>query len=196
MPTVTVKVVKPVKLKVPTSTVSDMHAIGIQAMAVIRDRIKAGRNVSDLPAKPYSPQGPIYAAIYGRGTITRDGVTEKRSKTGLRGRFGFSGQQLKTMGIKVRRGRKTARFENYAAMKKAMGRSGRRDLSLTGRMLASLGIVQTTPTSVTIGFLEVAEERKARGNQKRDRFFGLSVTDRQKVIQFAKRILNLRIAAA
>lgn len=115
--------------------------------------------------------------------------TEKRNKTSLGGREVFTKQdiaKLKRSGVignkatalgRITPSGKSVKFANYAAYKKALGKSGNRDLELSGRMLGSLGIVQQTDTSVTIGFTRHQEERKAMGNQLRDPWFGLSPAD-------------------
>jgi len=81
---------------------------------------------------------------------------------------------------------KSLKFANYAAYKIALGKSGLRDVELSGKMLNAISIVGMTATSVTVGFTREAEHEKAKGNQARDPFFGLSPNDRAIVSAVAK----------
>lgn len=84
---------------------------------------------------------------------------------------------------------KSIKFANRAAYKRALGKSGNRDLQVSGRMLGSIGIVSVTDNSVTIGFLRQEEEEKGRRNQNIDPWFGLSEQDKVAVTKFAAQFL-------
>jgi len=56
-------------------------------------------------------------------------------------------------------------------------------------MLNAIAVVQVTTTSVTIGFTREEEHLKARGNQARDPWFGMSPNDRQFIMAQAQAFL-------
>lgn len=156
------------------STITAIGGFGIQT---VRQRVSRHINADDAPALPYSPKGPIYVPIFGVGEIQRGKRQgQRRIKTNLGGRFGFNKRDLKRMGVDFT-GQRSIRYENYAEFKKALGKSGERDLQLTGRMLNAITIVNQTPTSVSIGFTRQQEAKKAAGNQKRDPWFLFSPND-------------------
>jgi hypothetical protein len=74
----------------------------------------------------------------------------------------------------------------YAAIK---GRSGPRDLLVTGRMLASI-VSRRSYDGAEIYISDADSTRKARDNQRRARWFGVSPTDRKHVIAVARRALR------
>jgi len=160
-----------------------MRRLAAAALQVVRDRVAGHRGSNDLPMAAYSDRGPIYVPIYGKG----GGGT----KTQRGGTFGFSAKEARRMGKSSARGRRTAKFENYAAMKRSMGKSGARDLELSGRMLGSIGVTAVTDNSVTLGFLRETEHEKALGNEERTPWWGLSPRDEASVIRQAERILKI-----
>lgn len=218
-------------LKVPTLTREQLTAIGGAGIHSIRERVAASRNVRDQPAKPYSPRGPIYVPIAGRGTITRKltsdvlgrgqignalsfdaaakTITFKRTKGTLKGREVITAKDLTRIrksgvtitkkggrnktapaaGIVARDTGKSLRFANYSEYKKALGKSGLRDLELSGKMLNAIVIVKQTERSVTIGFSREGEHAKGRGNQAREEWFGLSPKDRAFILAQAQKLL-------
>jgi hypothetical protein len=74
----------------------------------------------------------------------------------------------------------------YAAIK---GRSGPRDLLVTGRMLASI-VSRRSYDGAEIYISDADSARKASDNQRRARWFGVSPTDRKHVIAVARRALR------
>ena len=74
----------------------------------------------------------------------------------------------------------------YAEIK---GRSGPRDLLVTGRMLASI-VSRRTSAGAEVYISDAESARKARDNQRRARWFGVSPTDRKHVIAVARRALR------
>lgn len=207
-------------------------AVAIEEMATRVDRFQ---NVLDAPAKPYSPNGPIYVAISGVGTITRlpkrvsglklkdlpagikGSLTVKRTKTTLGGREVFTAKDIATLkrrGVVVIDARKkkgkttkvtgiggavvrthhSLKFQNWAAYKKALGKSGNRDLQLSGRMRNTIAIVTLTDSSVEIGFNSTQENLKALGNQAIDPWFGLSPNNKTAVVARMQQLLNQSVS--
>lgn len=74
----------------------------------------------------------------------------------------------------------------YAEIK---GRSGPRDLLVTGRMLGSI-VSRRTYDGAEVYFSDPHSADKARGNQSTSRWFGVSPTDRKHVIAVARRALR------
>jgi len=134
-------------------------------------------------------------------SATKTSATLRRNKTTLGGREVFTSKDLGAMkkagviigkkgsNAAIRDTGRSLRFENYAAYKTALGKSGLRDLELSGRMLNAIAIVNVTPTSVTVGFTREEEHKKAQGNQARDPWFGMSPLDREKILAEAKSFL-------
>ena len=87
------------------------------------------------------------------------------------------------------RTRKSAKFANYAAYKIAIGRSGKRDLMQSGRMLGAIAVVSVSGSAATVGFTRAEEELKARGNQAIEPWMGLSPNNKKAVIQFAETLV-------
>jgi hypothetical protein len=151
--------------------------------------------------------------VSGVGTFTPkgmlSGIKVKRNKTTLGGREVFTHaniQKLKASPgiiyiekgsaafpqagkIVVKRTRKSLKFANYSDYKKALGKSGLRDLELSGRMRGAIGIVKQTGSSLDIGFLREEEHLKAQGNQKLEPWFGLSPNDRKFIVDQVKGML-------
>lgn len=189
---ITVKIVRPLALRYHPPTPVSLRQLGAVAMDTVLNRVNRHQNADDAQAKPYSPRGPIYVANTSAGRTKsalggRQVLTPKdRSAIRTAGRGGLMGKT---------RGGKTTRFANYAAYKRALGKSGSRDLELSGQMLGSIGIVRQTPGNVVIGFLRESEHLKAKGNQRRDPWFALSPKDQAAVARRAAEILTPRIAA-
>jgi hypothetical protein len=90
----------------------------------------------------------------------------------------------------IRRTGKSMRFPNYEAYKRALGKSGRRDLELSGSMLGSIGIVGVAANQVVLGFLRQDQEKKARGNQRIEEWFALSPSNQKVVFEFTANLMN------
>jgi hypothetical protein len=154
-----------------------MQRVGANAIALRRDDIvQRSLGSSGTPMPAYSPKGPIYVATTGRG----------RTKTSLKGRQVLTEADLRAArraGSKIARTRskKSAKFPNYSAYKKALGKSGNRDLELSGSMLNSITIVRQSKNSVSYGFTREVERKKAEGNEKIAPFFGLSPDNQKQV---------------
>ena len=211
------KITGELRIKAPTVTPRDLVAIGGAAIHSLRERVAANRNVKDAPAKPYSPRGPIYVPISGRGQLKRGGQLVKRNKSTLGGREILTSADLRKLKLKgaiiLKRGQKggpakglvlrdtgkSIKFRDYAEYKRALGKSGLRDLELSGRMLNAIAIVRVDAFvvsgggvgggSVTIGFTRELEHLKAQGNQRRDEWWPLSPTDVVNVTKVAKQLL-------
>ena len=146
--------------------------IGALAVANVTSRIKRSVNVEDSAAKGYSPRGPVYLPNTGiRG----------RTKTSLRGRFVITSADRRKLkgakGVHRTRSGKSTRFENYAAMKRALGKSGGRDLELSGQMLGSVAVIREEPSEITIGFTRPSESLKMEGNERWESMWGFSRRD-------------------
>ena len=180
------------RLTYTPQTGAQLKRVGAFAQSTVLARVSRHQNADDRPAKAYSPNGPIYVANSGAGRSKRAlGGREVLSPADRRairnaGRGGLMGQT---------RGGKTTRFDNYAAYKRALGKSGQRDLELSGRMLGSIGIVRLTADTVVLGFTREAEHQKAKGNQARDPWFALSPQDVAAVQRYALQVLTPRLAA-
>lgn len=199
------------RFKAPIFTPSQVRAIGGAAIHELQERLDANKNVYDAPAKPYSPKGPIYVPISGRG-MTKSGL--KRNKSNLGGREIFTTKDMKKMKVAgvlvVKSGTaavpkagqviardtgKSLKFANYAEYKRALGKSGLRDNQLSGRMRNAIAIVSLAGSKCEIGFTRELEHLKARGNQKIDPWFGLSPSNKKAVIEFAKTLLPAVVKA-
>lgn len=195
-------------VKAPTLTPAQLRTLGGVAIHAMRNRIAAHKDTSDGPLKVYSPKGPVYIPVAGKGrsissmggrnaltskdvsVIRREGHATILNKSGKNpskskakpgapvGRITASGKSLK--------------FENYSAYKRAIGKSGDVDLEVSGRMLNAIDIVRITPASVAIGFTRESERLKAEGNQRRRPFFGLSPSDKALVMQTAEQIFAVQ----
>jgi len=200
------------RFKAPIFTPDQVTAIGGFAIEAIHKRVDACQNLQDQQAKPYSPRGPIYVPVTGgsyhpKGTLP--GYKVKRTKTALGGREIFTPANIRRLKnsagivvvdkgssaspqagkIVVTRTRRSLKFANYSEYKKALGKSGLRDLELSGRMRGAIGIVKQTGSSVEIGFLREEEHKKAQGNQAIEPWFGLSPKDKKLVIEQARAML-------
>ena len=189
---ITVKI-QALKIGYKPPTQAAVRQLGAYALDTVLARVGRHQNANDQPAKSYSPRGPIYvpnAGVQGRSKRALGGreVLTSKDRTAIRqaGRGGLMGKT---------RGGKTTRFENYAAYKRALGKTGLRDLELSGRMLGSIGIVRLNANSVALGFIREAEHLKAKGNQGRDEWFALSPKDVAAVARKAAEIIQPRIAA-
>jgi len=194
-----------------TLTSAQQHAIGGVAIELIRRRVADFRGLNDSAMKPYSPHGPIYKPVFGVGTLTKHvagkTVTLKRTKANLGGAAGFTTKDFKAVHKGARKGSalaafvtvgrgakssvasrtrsgKSIAFKNYAAYKRALGKSGNRDLEESGRMLNSITIADSGPDHITLGFSREEEQQKALGNQAIAPWFGLSPRDVDKLTPF------------
>ncbi|GAC1700149.1 MAG: hypothetical protein NVS9B4_00990 [Candidatus Acidiferrum sp.] len=169
--------------------------VGSAAITKVIKRIKTEhRNVSDSSAKAYSPNGPIYvpvtgksrtkASLGGREMLSRFDIHKARS-FGSGGQFGRTAHgRTPTANGSVTPSGKSIKFANYAAYKKFLGKSGDRDLELSGKMLNNIDILAISDTSVEIGFKSSEQEAKMLGNIRVDDEWGFSPSD-------AKAILDL-----
>ncbi len=224
-------------IKVPTLDLKQMVELGGHAINSMRQRANSARNVYDNPAKPYSPRGPIYVPISGRGTITRGltsdtikrgqvgnivsfdagkkTVTLKRNKSTLGGREVLTVKDLSKLRAKgiivLKKGAKTPKgggklivrdtgksikFANWAEYKRALGKSGLRDLELSGRMLNAIVIARSGEGYVELSFAREEEHKKAQGNNRIDPWWGLSPSNQAFVLGQAARMLAANITAA
>jgi len=198
-------------LPAPSFDKADMIHLGGVAVAAIKDRVARGINLAGQPAKPYSPFGPIYVPISGVGTFVPKGkeAAVKRTKSALAGREVFTAKdvaKLRKAGLLPKRGKgakggfprisrtgKSMVFADYAQRKKALGKSGKRDLELSGRMLGALSVVRARASSVEIGFTRAAENDKAAWNQAREEWFGLAPQDQATVLEAAEAIFAAKL---
>lgn len=79
----------------------------------------------------------------------------------------------------------------YARRKQGSGRQvAVRDLTWSGRMLGSLVVQLEGPRRAKISFADAQSVVKARAQQKRARWFGVSPADRRRIIEQARAILG------
>lgn len=173
----------------------EMTLIGAHAIMVMRARIGQGLNLAGQSAKPYSPYGPIYVPMSG---------VKGQTKTSLKGREVITRQlrkAAKTAGTdthssgKSRSGR-SMKFANRQAYKQYLGKSGQRDLEVSGAMLRSMKVVRAGVNFCAIGFGSSLQEAKARGNQAIDQWFGLSPADKLQVGTFTKQVYGKPVTSA
>ncbi len=153
-------------------------AVGIRTSAVVKNIGSHGG-----PMLPYSPRGPIYVPLTGKG----------RTKTDLKGRQVLTVADLraaKKMGndaVKTR-SRKSVKFPNYAAYKRFLGKSGNPDMQLSGAMLNAMTVVRQDAKSVTYGFTREEERQKGQRNEWRRPWFALAPLEQK---QLADEITNV-----
>lgn len=192
---------KLLRFKAPVMPANQVTALGGVAIHVMRERVRAGKNVFDQPAKPYSDK-PVYipltnskgrtkTALGGREILTaKDILAMKRAGTA---EFTHKGKKQNSapggVGARITKSRKTVKFANRSEYKRAKGKPGHRDLEESGRMLNDIGIVAQNASSLHIGFRREEEHRKAQGNQAIDPWYGLSPGNRVDVIKKADEIL-------
>lgn len=186
-PAAQVRIPGPVEL-----TNAQRHAIGGYAIETMRQRLGRFEGLTDTMMRPYSARGPVYAPVFGAGRSKASlggvfGLSSKDVKAmylkgtadvKLRGRRGFQGPNRKGVPLATQtRSRKSMKFSNRAAYKRALGKSGNRDLEESGRMLNAITIVENTRDHITLGFSREEEHQKALGNQALAPWFGLSSRD-------------------
>jgi len=180
------------KLEVKPVDAALLRRIGGEAIAVQRRRIvERHQGSNDAAMKPYATRGPIYVPLTGKG----------RSKTSLGGRQVLTPRAL-TAAKKEGRvaaktpSKKSVKFENYAAYKRFLGKSGNRDLELSGDMLRGMTIVRQDANSITIGFTREDARKKAEGNEKRVPWFQLSPADQKAVIEAFEKAYGVPVRVA
>lgn len=182
------------------------RTIGEGGIQAVQERLDKALDVNDQPAAPYSERGPIYVPNFGVGTGVIGAVRghyEKRengsrsfvrhasagnlvsrTKTNLGGVFGFTSSDrgaLRKRGIASSNTAKTTKFKNYGEMKRAIGKTGKRDLELSGKMRASITVVEVGPDHVSVGFSSEEQAVKMAGNIKRCDQWGFSPNDQTRI---------------
>lgn len=71
--------------------------------------------------------------------------------------------------------------ESYARRKKRLGKQAVRDWTLTGRTLRSLKVLTASPNRSVLGFTDEETNKRAFINNRRDRQFGVSPSDKSKL---------------
>jgi hypothetical protein len=194
------------------------------AIDTLKNRVARRIDVNDQPMPAYSPSGPLYIPITGVGTILKEGakkpvarntstlsanyVFTKKDVNSLRkaGLVTLTGPKAKTARIKpphnitplghVTPSGKSIKVKNWEAYKKLLGKSGARDLEVKGHMLAAISIVDQdlSTGAVTIGFLDQLQELKAQGNSKYANWWGLSDSDSDLILRYARDLVFFNIA--
>lgn len=191
--TVRVRRTNQVTIPAPALTASQRRRVGGEAIGQIHERVTQkhlGLNGSALP--PYSTKGPIYIPITGpgrtksdlggRSVITSRDISKMRKRgvriAGMRPPSGGYGARTSTTvdGGRTASGR-SMKFANRAEYKRAMGKSGQRDLEETGQMLGSMTLTQNRPELIELGFTNEIAERKGFFNEEADPWFGLAPED-------------------
>jgi hypothetical protein len=172
-------------------------AAGIQAL---QSRFDNSRDVTDGPATPYSPHGPVYLPLTHSAQWRRSGrvkvkVREARLASSLRGRYSISQAQARKAFIAGQRDKAFAqayaslyihdsmKFANYSEMKQFLGHPATPDLMLSGKMRKAITIVENIPHRVSIGFLDGEQENKMKGNQRWRDMWGWSPEDERKITE-------------
>lgn len=174
--------------------------VGRAAIETVINRIRNAEDVTDSPATPYSAHGPIYIpvarsfrgggwkagkAIKGVGSNSAYGYGVSRRFASTRNSAGATIDGYSRTGHSLR-------FENYSHFKRYLGRSGSRDLEVTGEMLRAIGITENVHASVSIGFDDLKQEMKMKGNQNRSVQWGISPNDMEKLYALLEGILDAR----
>lgn len=180
------------RLEVKPIDAALLRRVAGEAIISTQERVQQRQlGSSDTPMRGYSLKGPIYVPITGPG----------RTKTSLAGRPILTPKDLRRArvgGIVIARtsSRKSAKFPNYAAYKKALGKTGQRDLELSGSMLRAITIVRIEKNAVVIGFTRDDERKKAEGNEKIDHWFELSPSDQARVIAVFEQAYGVPVRVA
>lgn len=182
--------------KIFTPTVS--NKIGATAIEAIRSRIRDARDISDSPAAPYSPNGPIYIPVVsghkGRDKFRgrKGGVARQGDGYGLTRRFANK-QNAHWQSDGYSRTGNSLRFENWQHYKQYLGHRGDRDLEVSGKLLGSIVITEADATHVSIGFVDARQEAIMRGNSARSEQWGLSPEDIKIIDMIVEDIIKQRI---
>jgi len=173
----------------------EMTVIGGRAIDIMRRRVVSGVNLADASSKPYSTRGPIYVPVSG---------VKGQTKTSVKGRevitkaLQKSAKAAGTAGFSsgTSQGGRSMKFANRAAYKQYLGKSGNRDLEVSGTMLRSMRVIRASTNYCAIGFGSTLQEAIARGNQRIDPWFGLSHNDQKQVAAFTNQTYAKPVTAA
>jgi hypothetical protein len=175
-------------ISAPGLTPSQQTKIGGEAIGRIYDRVtRLHIGLNGSPLAPYSPRGPIYVPATGKGrtksslggrtVLTHGDIRKMRERgvriAGMRGEYGSARTSTTVDGGKTPSG-KSIKFANRSEYKRAMGKSGLRDLEESGQMLGAMTVVVNRPGRIELGFTDEIAEKKAEGNQDLTPWFGLA----------------------
>jgi len=207
------------KVKVPSfqkiSSVAlkpeQVNTIGTFAIKQLVKRVqKSNTGIFDEPMPPYSPK-PVYIKLgksNGRAVIKSGNITIA-SLNSLR-RAGARIIDTRNSGPRLRRAQSkiknavritgsSVKFQNRAAYKRYLGKSGLRDLTETGAMLSALVVLSSTGSKtvkvIGIGFVDPVQERKAAGNMLWADWFGLSPSNQLKVTAAIEKMIAKNLNA-
>jgi hypothetical protein len=99
-------------------------------------------------------------------------------------------KQRVTRGLNLNDQRMKRLDPEYEKGKRSAGKQPIRNLWFSGQMLGAITPVQVTSNRVVIGFTRRSELIKARSNQKRQPFFGISRHNEEVIVAFASRLLK------
>lgn len=81
----------------------------------------------------------------------------------------------------------------YQAQKRSQGLPPIRNLTQTGAMLQSRGVIEPEDNSVTIGFTDAREQAKAEANERIEPMLGVSEDNERAVDQLASQIFDRNV---
>ncbi len=182
-------------------TTRQTKEVGVFAIKTLINRVQNKyTDVHDTQMPPYSSK-PIYVKV---GTAKGKVVLKSgrvviaplnKSVKVIDIRQGGSKGKFKNS---IVRGKGYIRFPNRATYKRYLGHSGNRDLTETGKMLGAIVILSATGVYakiITLGFRDIKQEGKARGNAAIADWMGLSPSDQIKVVKLVNSIFeeNLKL---
>lgn len=211
-----------IKFKVKVSSIQKIPGAGLSQDQIldlgnlaIKEQIKRVQTkhtgIFDEPMPAYSDK-PIYVKLSrdrGKAVLKSGNITLK-SLASLR-RAGVRIIDTRHAGPKLRRAQakvknavritgESVKFPNRTAYKRYLGKSGLRDLTDTGQMLAALVIVSRTGNQyvkvISIGFTDPVQEKKAAGNMRWADWFGLSPSNEIKIAAAAEKMVAKNLKSA
>jgi hypothetical protein len=178
-------------------TVSDLFSpeellrIGGALIQAMKARFAEATDADDSEAPAYSPKGPVYLPL-------QNNARNRAAGRNLKGRFSLSRRAAKrrsediavgeamaertfNLGGDVSRSGNSLKFPDYSAMKQYLGKSGNRDLELSGKMLGAMTVAEVGEDYVEVGFSREEERAKMQGNQRWADMWGISEKDGEHV---------------
>jgi hypothetical protein len=169
----------------------ELTRIGAALIQAMRARFADAIDASDSEAPSYSPRGPIYLPL-------QNNARNRAAGRNLKGRFSISRRAAKrrsediavgeamaeqsfNLGGDVSRSGNSLKFPDYSAMKQYLGKSGNRDLELSGKMLGAMTVAEVGEDYVEVGFSREEERAKMQGNQRWADMWGISEEDGEHV---------------
>jgi hypothetical protein len=169
----------------------ELAKIGAALIQAMKARFADATDANDSEAPAYSPRGPVYLPL-------QNNAKNRAAGRNLKGRFSLSRRAAKrgqeniaiaevqagqsfNLGGDVSRSGNSLKFPDYSAMKQFLGKSGNRDLELSGKMLGAITVAEVGQDYVEVGFTREEERAKMQGNQRWADMWGISDKDGEHV---------------